>query len=109
MLVNSYCGWGLRGYERPFKPCTPNMRRKTTIVFAGFLFVRFIVFFCRATTFSSQCSNSTDYVNRVNVEFMKLGARGVTILAASGDAGAPGRANEHCDQVSYRSMGQGDR
>lgn len=29
---------------------------------------------------------------------MKLGARGVTILAASGDAGAPGRANEHCDQ-----------
>ena len=55
--------------------------------------------YARATTFSSQCSNSTDYVNRVNVEFMKLGARGVTILAASGDAGAPGRANEHCDQV----------
>uniref|UniRef100_A0A6C0IXU0 Peptidase S53 domain-containing protein n=1 Tax=viral metagenome TaxID=1070528 RepID=A0A6C0IXU0_9ZZZZ len=52
----------------------------------------------------SQCTiincNETDsreYINRVNTEYIKLGLRGVTITAASGDAGAPGRTNEDCD------------
>jgi len=46
------------------------------------------------------CVNITsrDYVNRVNNEFLKISLRGTTILAASGDAGAPGRTNEGCDE-----------
>ncbi len=45
------------------------------------------------------CINITskDYVNRVNNEFLKISLRGVTLVAASGDAGAPGRTNEGCD------------
>ena len=53
---------------------------------------------------SDQCSitvcnnvTSADYVNRVNVEYAKIGLRGVTITVASGDAGAPGRTDEQCD------------
>ena len=47
----------------------------------------------------TNCSNITSqkYVERVNVEYVKLGLRGVTITTASGDAGAPGRTNEMCD------------
>jgi hypothetical protein len=40
------------------------------------------------------CSNgqtSFSYVNKVNVEFVKLGLKGITLLAASGDQGAPVR------------------
>ena len=46
----------------------------------------------------TQCNNETarQYINRVNVEYMKFGLRGVTIAVASGDAGAPGRTNEDC-------------
>ena len=46
----------------------------------------------------TQCTNITSqqYVNRVNIEYLKLGLRGVTIVVASGDAGAPGRTNELC-------------
>ena len=46
----------------------------------------------------TQCNNLTshEYVDRVNVEYAKLGLRGVTIVVASGDAGAPGRTNELC-------------
>lgn len=39
---------------------------------------------------------SEKYVERVNTEFLKLALRGVTIVVASGDAGAPGRTNEQC-------------
>ena len=39
---------------------------------------------------------SKKYVERVNVEFMKIALRGVTIVVSSGDAGAPGRTNEQC-------------
>eukprot|EP01110_Echinostelium_bisporum_P011602 TRINITY_DN557_c0_g1_i1.p1 TRINITY_DN557_c0_g1~~TRINITY_DN557_c0_g1_i1.p1 ORF type:complete len:578 (+),score=296.43 TRINITY_DN557_c0_g1_i1:1-1734(+) len=41
--------------------------------------------------------DSHKYVNRVNVEFQKLGLRGITLLAASGDQGAPGDGNAYCD------------
>jgi len=37
------------------------------------------------------------YVERSNIEFMKITARGTTILVASGDAGSPGRTNELCE------------
>ena len=37
-----------------------------------------------------------EYTRRTNIEFMKLGLRGVTLVASSGDAGAPGRTNEEC-------------
>ena len=37
------------------------------------------------------------YAKRTNAEFMKLSLRGITLLASSGDAGAPGRTNEGCD------------
>ena len=55
---------------------------------------------------SEQCSiidcvsnNITNlaYVERVNVEYMKILLRGTTITASSGDAGAPGRTSEGCD------------
>jgi len=46
----------------------------------------------------TQCTNETakQYIDRVNVEYIKLGLRGVTITVSSGDAGAPGRTNEDC-------------
>jgi tripeptidyl-peptidase-1 len=44
------------------------------------------------------CTNETtkQYVQRSNVEFAKIVARGTTIVVASGDAGSPGRVNEAC-------------
>lgn len=39
---------------------------------------------------------STGYVTRVNTEFQKIGLKGVTILAASGDSGANGRSDGDC-------------
>jgi len=44
------------------------------------------------------CENTTSqqYVIRCNTEFMKLAAKGVTLVVASGDAGSPGRSNELC-------------
>ena len=41
--------------------------------------------------------NAETYSKRTNIEFMKLSLRGTTILASSGDAGAPGRTSEQCD------------
>jgi len=40
--------------------------------------------------------NSQGYVARVNTEFQKIGARGISILVASGDSGANGRTDESC-------------
>ena len=40
------------------------------------------------------------YTKRTNIEFMKLSLRGITLLASSGDAGAPGRTSEECDETS---------
>lgn len=49
----------------------------------------------------TSCGNRTskEYVERVNMEYVKIGLRGVSILTASGDAGAPGRTSESCDQT----------
>ena len=48
----------------------------------------------------TNCSNLTasQYINRVNMEYVKIGLRGVSILVSSGDAGAPGRTNEGCSE-----------
>ncbi|EGC33182.1 hypothetical protein DICPUDRAFT_154796 [Dictyostelium purpureum] len=46
------------------------------------------------------CQNgetSEQYVDRVNTEFQKIGLRGITLLAASGDQGAPGDNNPSCN------------
>ena len=40
------------------------------------------------------------YAKRTNIEFMKLALRGITLLASSGDAGAPGRTSEDCDETA---------
>ena len=47
----------------------------------------------------AKCNNETaqEYVQRTNIEFMKITARGVTIVVASGDSGSPGRTNEGCE------------
>jgi subtilase family serine protease len=39
---------------------------------------------------------SSQYLHRVNMEYVKMGLRGVTVAVSSGDAGAPGRTNENC-------------
>ncbi len=41
--------------------------------------------------------SSADYIARVNNEYLKLSARGVTMTVASGDSGAPGRSDASCD------------
>lgn len=45
------------------------------------------------------CGNLTSqqYVARCNTEFMKIAARGVSLVVASGDAGSPGRTSENCE------------
>jgi len=45
--------------------------------------------------------NSTQYVARVNVEFMKVGLRGVSLFAASGDSGANGRTDGGCSENHF--------
>jgi len=51
---------------------------------------------------SNECNqlgvNSTQYVARVNVEFQKIGLRGVSLFAASGDSGADGRTDGGCGE-----------
>lgn len=41
---------------------------------------------------------SEKYIDRANIEFLKLALRGVSIVVSSGDAGAPGRTNEECSE-----------
>lgn len=49
---------------------------------------------CGITNCSS--TDSQTYVSTTNAQFLKIVARGVTIVVASGDAGSPGRSNEDC-------------
>lgn len=44
---------------------------------------------------------SAQYLHRTNLEYAKMGLRGVSVMVSSGDAGAAGRTNEGC------SIGQG--
>lgn len=47
---------------------------------------------------SSTCNNITSkqYVNRCNVELMKIALRGITIVVAAGDSGSPSESNSNC-------------
>lgn len=55
---------------------------------------------------SNVCSNlgfsSAQYVARVNTEFKKIGLRGVSVLASSGDSGANGRTDPFCTDSTLR-------
>jgi hypothetical protein len=46
--------------------------------------------------FVGRCTNTTLYVQRTNTEFAKIAARGITLVASSGDNGAPGDENDDC-------------
>eukprot|EP01111_Echinosteliopsis_oligospora_P014038 TRINITY_DN519_c0_g1_i1.p1 TRINITY_DN519_c0_g1~~TRINITY_DN519_c0_g1_i1.p1 ORF type:complete len:596 (-),score=161.62 TRINITY_DN519_c0_g1_i1:79-1818(-) len=52
-----------------------------------------------ATCNSNSGTTSEQYVERVNVEFQKMGLRGMTLLAASGDQGAPGDDDPYCSDA----------
>jgi len=54
-------------------------------------------FQCQIDATNCGKSSSYDYVNRLNVEFQKIGLSGITLVAASGDTGAPGDGNPGCD------------
>jgi len=58
-------------------------------------------------TENQQCSiincngvTNQQYVNRTNAEWIKIGARGVSLFAASGDQGAPGDGDNYCNNPS---------
>lgn len=51
---------------------------------------------CQIPNTCTHGESSYEYVARTNVEFMKLGQKGITLLAASGDQGAPGDENPSC-------------
>merc|ERR1712048_1043261 len=55
---------------------------------------------CSAGISQAECQtlgvNSQTYVARVNVEFQKIGLRGVSLFVASGDSGANGRSDGTC-------------
>jgi len=64
---------------------------------------------CSSGIDSGVCStlgiDSQQYVTRVNTEFQKIGLRGVSLLAASGDSGANGRTDGECtDTVLHSSF-----
>jgi len=47
---------------------------------------------------------SVEYVERVNQEYMKIVALGITLVAASGDQGAPGDMNPSCDATGNKHI-----
>jgi tripeptidyl-peptidase-1 len=71
--------------------------------FVNYPQVPYVISMSWGWTENQQCSitsclglSNEEYVAQVNAEFQKIGLRGVTIFAASGDQGAPGDANPHC-------------
>eukprot|EP01090_Pellita_catalonica_P004224 TRINITY_DN14062_c0_g1_i1.p1 TRINITY_DN14062_c0_g1~~TRINITY_DN14062_c0_g1_i1.p1 ORF type:complete len:593 (-),score=124.65 TRINITY_DN14062_c0_g1_i1:31-1809(-) len=58
-------------------------------------------------TTSDQCQivncgsmTNEEYVSRTNTEWAKIGVRGVSMFAASGDQGAPGDGNAYCSNAA---------
>jgi tripeptidyl-peptidase-1 len=45
--------------------------------------------------------SSKQYIERTEHDMLRLSLRGITMIVASGDAGAPGRTNEGCDPFEY--------
>jgi tripeptidyl-peptidase-1 len=62
---------------------------------------------CSSGIDSTVCStlgvDSRAYVARVNTEFQKIGLRGVSLLAASGDSGANGRTDGECTDTKLHA------
>jgi len=60
---------------------------------------------CEAGIGGAECNqlgvDSKQYVTRVNTEFMKIGLRGVSLFASSGDSGANGRTDETCSDYKF--------
>lgn len=59
---------------------------------------------CQISPSAPSCANgdSTAFVQAVNVNFQKIGASGVTMLASSGDSGAHGRTDPLCQDPKLR-------
>jgi len=57
---------------------------------------------CQAGIGGAECQqlglSNTQYVKAINVEFQKIGLRGLTIITASGDSGANGRTDPYCTE-----------
>jgi len=55
---------------------------------------------CQSGIAQTECNtlgvNASGYIARTNVEFQKIGLRGVSLFAASGDSGANGRTDGEC-------------
>jgi len=45
--------------------------------------------------------SSEAYTKRTNIEFLKMGLMGMTIVVASGDSGSSSRSNVQCDHAPY--------
>jgi len=55
---------------------------------------------CQIDPNGCDTGSSFAYVDRVNVEFQKIGLSGITLVAASGDQGAPGDGNADCSNTT---------
>eukprot|EP01126_Amoeba_proteus_P024427 TRINITY_DN2461_c0_g1_i10.p1 TRINITY_DN2461_c0_g1~~TRINITY_DN2461_c0_g1_i10.p1 ORF type:complete len:592 (-),score=87.73 TRINITY_DN2461_c0_g1_i10:37-1812(-) len=44
------------------------------------------------------------YIKRVNIEFQKIGLRGITLICASGDSGANGRTDRTCSNSRFNPI-----
>jgi len=51
---------------------------------------------CQIDPEGCDTGSSFAYVDRINTEFQKIGLSGITLVAASGDQGAPGDGNADC-------------
>ena len=51
---------------------------------------------CQEITNCPNGETNKQYIDRTNKEFLKMVARGTTIVVAAGDAGSPGRTDEAC-------------
>jgi len=56
------------------------------------------VYSCQSDITFAQCNGSStqQYVQRANTELQKVGAKGISVLIATQDEGAPSEANEDC-------------
>jgi tripeptidyl-peptidase-1 len=59
-------------------------------------------------TIATDCNtlgvDSQQYVQRVNTEFQKLGLRGISLFASSGDSGANGRSDPECTDTKLHAV-----
>jgi len=60
---------------------------------------------CQPGIGSQECQqlgvNSKGYVARVNTEFQKIGLKGISLFASSGDSGCNGRTDENCSENHF--------